>query len=221
MFSASLIRTPLIAALGVLACYTSELASAIDAPTGIPVKVRLEAKPEPSKAVGVVFSSGSSRQFTDTTISKIGDKLYEITFSVPRSALTDDAVATAFGFDAAGSVSFANVIPASASESQNFLASIPECPSEDSSHVSALTSPGTLQQLVDVRIERMNIVRFKIARLMDQDFLAKLQKFEEAFGLKYATPLSPELPPAELIDRLSRISHAVRKYQLYKPRATK
>jgi hypothetical protein len=221
MFSASLIRTSLIAVLGVFVYYSSEPALAIDTSTGIPVKVRLEAKPEPSRAVGVVFSSGSSRQFTDTSIAKIGDKLYEITFSVPRSTLTNDSVATAFGFDSAGTVSFANVVPAFASESQDLLASIPECPSEDSSHVSALTSPGTLQQLVDVRIERMNIVRFKIARLMDQDFLVKLQKFEEAFGLKFATPLSPELPPAELIDRLSRISHAVRKYQLYKPRAVK
>jgi hypothetical protein len=33
--------------------------------------------------------------------------------------------------------------------------------------------------------------------------------------------LSPELPAAELIDRLSRISHAVKKYQLYKPRTAK
>jgi len=201
--------------------FVTSTAFAIDLSQGIPVKVRLEAKPEPTRAVGIVFSSGKSRQFTGTTISKIGDKLYEITFAVPRSNLTDDSVATAIGFDEAGTVSFANVVPALPSESQEILSSIPECPGEDGAHAAALTSPATLQQLIDVRLERMNIVRFKIARVMDQDFLAKLQKFEEAFGLKYSTALSPELPAAELIDRLSRISHAVKKYQLYKPAPVK
>jgi hypothetical protein len=221
MLAPSTLRTSLNLLLAVMTCCTSLSALAIDSSQGIPVKVRLEAKPEPTKAVGIVFSSGSSRQFTATTISKIGDKLYEITFAVPRSSLADDSVATAIGFDQTGAVSFANVVPASPSESQELLSSIPECPGEDGSQVAAMTSPGTLQQLIDVRLERMNIARFKIARLMDQDFLAKLQKFEEAFGLKYSTSLSPELPAAELIDRLSRISHAVKKYQLYKPKPVK
>jgi hypothetical protein len=204
----------------VVSCY-SAVAFAADSSGDIPVKVRLEAKPEPAKAIGIVFSSGSSRQFSETSIAKIGDKLYEITFNVPRTSLGDESVATAIGFDQSGTVSFANVVPALTAESQDVLASIPECPGEDGSKMAAVASPGTLKQLVDVRIERMNIVRFKIARLMDQDFLAKLQKFEEAFGLRYSSPLSPELPAAELIDRLSRISHAVKKYQLYKPKTTK
>jgi hypothetical protein len=95
------------------------------------------------------------------------------------------------------------------------IAAIPECPAEDPSRIAALNSPGILQQLVDVRNERMNIVRLKISRLMDQDFLAKLRKFEEAFGLERSSELSADLPPEELIDRLSRIQHAVRKYKTY------
>lgn len=207
--------------IGTLTYQMNVPAFAADVAAGTPVKVRLEAKPEPIKAVGIVFTAGSSRQFPATTITKIGDKLYEISFSVPRSNLTEDSVATAFGFDQSGTVSFANVVPALTSESQELLASIPECPGEDGSNVAALTSPGTLQQLVDVRTERMNIVRFKIARLMDQDFLAKLQKFEEAFGLHHTTPLSPELPATELIERISRISNSVKKYQQFKPKAAK
>jgi hypothetical protein len=183
--------------------------------------VRLEAKPEPVRATGIVFSAGSSRQFTETTISKIGDKLYEISFTVPRTSVRDDSVATAIGFDQTGLTSFANVIPVLSSETRDLLASIPECPGEDGARMAAMTSPGTLQQLIDVRNERMNIVRFKIARLMERDFLLRLKKFEEAFGFHYASELSPELPAAELIDRLSRIQHAVRKYQRYKPRPAK
>jgi hypothetical protein len=50
---------------------------------------------------------------------------------------------------------------------------------------------------------------------MDEAFLQKLQKFEEAFGLKYSSELTADLPPQELIDRLSRIDQATRKYKIY------
>ena len=142
-------------------------------------------------------------------------------FPVPRSELREDSVATAFGYDQAGATSFANVVPALLSETRDLLASIPECSGEDGSRVAAVTSSGTLQQLIDVRNERLGIIRFKIARVMDRDFLAKLKKFEEAFGFTYAAELNPELPPEELVDRLSRIQNAVRKYQMYKPKSPK
>ena len=118
-------------------------------------------------------------------------------------------------FDASGTISFANVTPALADEVRELIASIPECAGENPASVAALNGPGILQQLVDVRTERMNIVRLRLARLMDQDFLAKLRKFEEAFGLGRPVELTPDLPAEELIDRLSRIQHAVRKYQMH------
>ena len=61
----------------------------------------------------------------------------------------------------------------------------------------------------------MKIVRLKLARAMDEAFLRKLQKFEEAFGLRYPTELSSDLPPQELIERLSRIDQATRKYKMF------
>jgi hypothetical protein len=182
----------------------------------VQIVVRLEAKPEPKKAVGLIFSASSSRQIEETSITKVGDKLYEISFVAPRTSLQSDSVASAIAYDETGTVSFANVTPALAPETREILASIPECPGEDGSRLTSVASPGTLQQLIDVRIERMNIVRLKISRIMDEAFVAKLQKFEEAFGLSHPSELSADLPADELIERLSRINHAVKKYQMYK-----
>jgi hypothetical protein len=170
-------------------------------------------------ATGIVFSSRSSFEVQETSITKIGDKLYEITFSVPRSKVQPDSVASARATNEEGVSVFAGVTPAIMSEAKDLLASIPECPGEDSSRAAlTTTTPGTLKQLVDVRAERMEIVRLKIKRAMDGNALAKLTKFEEAFGLTRSQELSADLPPAELIDRLSRIQHALRKYQSYKPK---
>jgi hypothetical protein len=179
----------------------------------IPVSVWVEAKPEPVRAKGLVFSSTKAQEVTDATLKKIGDKLYEVSFSVSRGELQDDSVATAVVYDADGRSSYANVTPALLSETRNVLSAIKDCPAEDTSSVALLNSPGTLQQLVDVRTERMQLIRLKIAKVLDKNFLAKLKKFEQVLGLERVDQLSADLPAAELIDRLSRIDHAIKKFQ--------
>lgn len=194
-------------------------ASALDLPLGeATVSVRVESKPQLTSAKGIVFSSRSSFEVPEAAVTKIGDKLYEITFSVPRSKVQADSVASAIATNEEGGTVFAGVTPAITSEARDLLASVPECPGQDSSRTIATTSPGTLKQLVDVRAERMDIVRIKLKRAMDGNVLAKLAKFEEAFGLTRAVELSPDLPPAELFDRLSNIQHALRKYQTHQPK---
>lgn len=183
----------------------------------VKVTVRAESKPNLVEATGIVFSAKSSLNIPETTINKIGDKLYEISFSVPRSKIQPDSVASALAKDDIGGAVFGNVTPAITSESRDLLTSVPECPGEDSSKITTISTPGALKQLVDVRAERLDIVRLKIKRAMDGNVLAKLTKFEEAFGLNRANELSADLPAAELIERLSRIEHALRKYQTYKP----
>jgi hypothetical protein len=196
----------------------SSLAYSLDLPgSNVSIAVRVESKPALVRARGIVFSSRSSLEIPDTEITKIGDKLYEITFSVPHSKVESDSVASAIATDENGANVFAAVTPAFDSAAKDLIASVPECPAEDSSRAVNTTSPGTIKQLVDVRAERMEIVRLKIKRAMDGNVLEKLAKFEEAFGLTRASELSPDLPPAELFDRLSRIQHALRKYQAYKP----
>ncbi len=206
------VATTLVALAPLLS--SSNFARALDLPgNSIPVSVWVEAKPEPVRAKGLIFSTTKSQEVSDATIKKIGDKLYEVSFSVSRSSLQDDSVATAVAYDAEGKASYANVTPALLSETRGILSSIKECPPEDTSSVALLSNPGTLQQLVDVRAERAQLVRLRIARILDRNFLAKLKKFEQVLGLSRVEDLNADLPAPELIDRLSRIDHAIKKFQ--------
>jgi hypothetical protein len=184
------------------------------------VNVRVEAKPEPKKAIGMVLSAGRAVEIQETTIKKIGEKLYLISFVVDRNIVRKDSVATAMAFDENGTVTFANVSPELLSESKTLISHIPECPAEDPSAVVKLDQQGPLEQLVDVRSERAEIARLKISRMLDEDFLSKLQRFEDAFGLDKTEELNANLPPEVLVDRLSRITHAVKKYRMFKKAPT-
>ena len=184
------------------------------------VNVRVEAKPEPKKAIGMVLSAGRAVEIQETTIKKIGEKLYLISFVVDRNIVRKDSVATAMAFDENGTVTFANVSPELLSESKTLISHIPECPAEDPSAVVKLDQQGPLEQLVDVRSERAEIARLKISRMLDEEFLSKLQRFEDAFGLDKTEELNANLPPEVLVDRLSRITHAVKKYRMFKKAPT-
>lgn len=187
-------------------------------PTNEPilVNVQVEAKPEPKKAIGMILSAGETVEIQDTSIKKVGEKTYAISFLVDRALVKRDTVATAMAFDENGHATFANVTPEITSGNHNAAARIPECPTEDPSVVVQLDQQGPLQQLVDVRTERAELARLKIGKLLDENFVAKLHRFEEAFGLKNAEDIDASLPPDVLVDRLSRVSHAVKKYRMFK-----
>lgn len=182
----------------------------------ITVNVQVEAKPEPKKAIGMVLSSGRTIEIEETTIKKVGEKLYLISFVVDRNVVRKDSVATAMAFDENGTVYFANVSPELLADNKNLLSRIPECPAEDPSAVVKLDQQGPLQKLVDVRTERAELARLKISTLLDEDFLEKLNRFEDAFGLDKSEEITATLPPEVLVDRLSRITHAVKKYRMFK-----
>ena len=184
------------------------------------VNVRVEAKPEPKKAIGMVLSAGRTVEIPETTIKKVGEKLYLISFIVDRNIVRKDSVATAMAFDENGNVSFANVSPELLSDGKTLISRIPECPSEDPSAIVKLDQQGPIQQLVDVRNERAELARLKISRMLDESFLTKLHRFEDAFGLDQSEELSASLPPEVLVDRLSRITHAVKKYRMFKKTPT-
>ncbi len=180
------------------------------------IKVKVEAKPEPSKAIGIVLSAGETIQVNDTTIEKVGDKLFDISFRVDASALSEDSVATAMAFNSNGDVVFANVTPALLSSTAALVASIPNCPPEDPSLAIQFNHFGPLQQLVDVRIARTELLRSNITSMLTPELTQRLTQLETALGLSRQEPLSSSLPPSELVDRLTRLDHALKKYKSFK-----
>jgi hypothetical protein len=168
----------------------------------------------------MVLSAGRTVEIPETTIKKVGEKLYIVSFIVDRNIVRKDSVATAMAFDETGKVSFANVSPELLSDGKTLISRIPECPSEDPSAIVKLDQKGPLQQLVDVRNERAELARLKISRMLDESFLTKLHRFEDAFGLDQSEELTASLPPEVLVDRLSRITHAVKKYRMFKKTPT-
>jgi hypothetical protein len=182
------------------------------------IKVRLETKPEPTNAIGILLSTDGAKQITETQIQKLSDRLYEVSFEVDRKQLQEDSVATAMAVSAMGDISFANVTPISAENGGDLLGSIPDCAPEDPTQIATLEQIGLVQQLVGVKKQRAALAKKKVAISLDEETAKKIQNFEAALGLSNVEPISADLPPTELVDRLSRLNFAIKRYKAFKPR---
>jgi hypothetical protein len=164
-------------------------------------------------------------------MQKIGDNLYEISFPVDPSELSDETVATAMTMTDGGDVAFANVTPALMHDAKTMVANIPECPAEGANADLLVHQMGTLRQLVEVRETRAALLRKRIQNSLSGGFSRRLIELEKFFGLNHMTELvvedeSPEeavkrIPAADLVDRLARLNFAIKKYEAFRPPAAK
>jgi hypothetical protein len=208
-------KTPLIRALStiVILFYSAYARGQSD---GVVINVQLEAKPKPVKATGILFSATTTSEYQSSEIKMIGDKLYSVSFKVPSGEIRPDSLASAYGVDENGKVSYGSVRPVQAATAVLDIASIPRCKDANIEQIATITNVGTLRQLIDVRTQRMEIIRTKIKQTLNGVQIEKMRKFEEAFGLPHNEPLSATLPPLELYERLSRIQASVEKYKQFK-----
>jgi hypothetical protein len=177
------------------------------------VQIDVQSQIEPSTAVGLVISADKTTQILDTTISKSAPGVITVTIPVPESAIGPDTTVSAVVLSAKGEVVFGNVKPVLGAELDLSLTSIPLCPPEQVSIAALSSQVSLLEELHRIRQKRRDQAKAQAAQLLSEDLLERLQKLERGFGLARETPLSADLPPLELVDRLSRLNDALRSWE--------
>lgn len=80
------------------------------------------------------------------------------------------------------------------------------CTSTIDDHNLASAQPAILQALVQVRAEKRELYKEKVTKLLEGDFLSTLRRLESGFGLGGSVPISPEMSPYELSERISALA---------------
>src|SRR5690606_18568761 len=82
---------------------------------------------------------------------------------------------------------------------------------EDSVDPSMQPQLSLVMNLLQVRDKRRDKVREGIAATLSGELLDKMQRYETGFGLERPAPLLADLTAFELVDRLDRILHTLKK----------
>ena len=179
-------------------------------PGDLVVQVNVATSFEPKEAVGLILSSSGVAERPSINLQKVKDGLLLVSFTYSKTDVKKDSFATAMVISANGDIAFGDVKALYGSSPKTSFYAIPQCPPDQNKVSIDRSKFGALETLVHYRTERRETYKKEIQEILSGPFLEKLKKLENGFGLTRGRPLSADLDPFELIDRLSRLKATVK-----------
>ncbi len=174
----------------------------------ITVSVDLPISDEPRSVTGIALGQ-SLQMIPSVSLKRFSVNTLTVTFDVPEKS----SAALAMAEMADGSTIFGDTRLVIDAKAEPSIASIPECPVVGVIKADA-SQRGLMESLVEIRTARRDVLKNRITALLAGNTLEKARKLEELFGLARPVPLSAELGPIEIIDRLTRLTAAIKSYRL-------
>ena len=197
-------RTLTAALLGFMITLTSSAAAEI-----YQIEIDVKNAPTPDAVVGLLLTSDGTTEVTETEIIEGPDGTLLVSFPYESEEIVQETLATALVKSANGEVAFGSMKPVHTPGPKDSFLRVPECPIEPTP-VRFQSQLSSIEHLVKIRSEH-RVNRYKlVSQVLSGDLLNQLKKFEKGFGLQTGTELSADLHPVELVDRLSRLHHALR-----------
>lgn len=178
------------------------------------VAVNVAARFVPASGLGLVLVPDGVIQKTEPKIDRISPDYVIVSFTVSRSEIARDSMATAVVMSDSGDVAFGDVKPLIPPLERSSFFTIPDCPTPQRDPTTLVNDAGLLESLVSIRAQRREANKKKLSALIDPSFQAKLSRAESIFGLSHEAPMTADLPPHELVDRASRLLQAVKNLDL-------
>lgn len=183
-----------------------------DSKTLTTVSIPLKADFRPAKALGLIISKKDVKQVWNAQVEEVDSNSYIVSFSVDKATtpLTTPLSAIAFSSDEkqnafADVKAFGNVL---------FPPAEQECISANKENLTTrVKSIAVQKKIVSIREARRQNKRNEFLASFDDKTKNKLDTLAVALGIPKEPALdSEELHPAILVDRLSRLEHALMNY---------
>lgn len=171
---------------------------------------------EPSTAVGLIMNSDGIVQKPGAEITKESPGVLKVSFLIDSGDIKPNTFASAIVYSSEGDMALSSVRALQA----NAILEVPVCPPEPVVVQNVSNQIGLLQSLVSVRGARRENAKARVKELLSGDLLETIKKLEKGFGISFNSEISSDIHPLELIDRLTRVLHAIKNYRAGKPAAT-
>lgn len=176
------------------------------------IEINVAGNFRPVGSQGLLFTNNG---VISKPVIKVENLANNMLVSIPYkpAEIEDGAMATAILFGPDGEAAFGDVKMIHDSVSTKSFYSLQECNNEPVVPEGLNQQVGLLESLVAIRVARREGHQLRLKKALEGNFVEKLKRLEKGFGLRYNTPLSENLNSFELVDRLSRLSNAIKNYQ--------
>ncbi len=172
-------------------------------------QINISAPFEPVRGVGLLLTPKSVVEVPSLKIEKVAEGIFVVSFTYPKDAKKKDTFASAMITSESGEMAFGDT-RSLAGGIESSIYALPKCPPGKGPPSLDESKFGAFESLVGFRAQRRETYQKELEGILDDDFIKTLTKLEEGFGLQRGRPISAKLPPAELIERLSRINATVK-----------
>lgn len=183
------------------------------------IEVNVAASFDPISAIGLFLSEKGAMERPAEQIRRVDPNTVVVKVPYLDRELPRDTMVTAILFSADGNLGFGSVRPIFTQDARESYLSLPYCPPEKLNFKVVESQLSSLENVLQLRVERRGILQVRVAQIMSDKLVEKLNRLERGFGLARTAPLSPSLPPVELIDRLNRILESIKSVKTSAPAA--
>lgn len=185
------------------------------------VEVVVPARFAPVTAVGILVTPEGTYRLPVAdpahSVRRRNDQEIIVPFSVDASIIRADTYAGALAVSAEGESAFGNMKRLSPkAPEQNLVKAVPLCPVKNINDAVLAAKASEVKQLVQLRLEKRELVRKMISDALTEEVAKRLQNLEGMLGLAYGSPFSSTLPAEELSIRLERINNALQNMDYHK-----
>ncbi len=187
------------------------------------VQVPIHATFEPKVTLGLVMrETGTTQKLeTESTRDRFGNIL--VSFKVADTDIdtegNTDTFVTAIAISEEDEIAFGEMRPLISGMLKPAHLTMPDCPTQSALSPTIQGQFAQLQSLVAVRKEMRDKFQAQLRTALSGELLTKLQKLEDGFGFRYEYSLSPDLPPFELLQRLTRLNMSIKNVKENKVRS--
>jgi hypothetical protein len=177
------------------------------------VEINVHSSFDPAQAVGLIFSSSGTEQKLGPKLRRVSEDMIVVSFPVVESSISADTFGSALVISNDGQVALGDVKSLALRSEHSSFYSLAACIEQEDPSALRISEVGPIQRLVEFRSKRRAVSRDKIKLLLNEDFLQKIAKLEQGFGLDRTKPLAADTHPLEIIDRASRLIQAITAYK--------
>jgi hypothetical protein len=206
-------RTLLLTAFVCLSALVSSRAYAAPAAAPESIEVAIRQTLTPAHVRGLIISANQLIEKDVAKYRQHPDGTLIVEVPITREEMRADTVVSAVAYTADGRAFYADVRAVGGANYKQLHLSQPPCGSRKQSIVVSAVDLeprlGDLQSLVDIRSKQRAQARAKISQAFSGDTLSRIRDLERDLGFQYSQPLSADLEPFELLDRLDRLARAL------------
>lgn len=177
------------------------------------IEVNVAGNFRPTGSQGILITSQGIINKPVVKVENLNTEMMVVSIPYTPQEIAEGAYATAVLFGPDGESAFGDVKLITDSLSTKSFYNMPECSSDAQIPEGLNQQVGLLESLVAIRVARREGHLLRLDKIFDSEFIEKLKRLEKGFGLRYNKALSKELTSFELVDRLSRLSNAIKNYQ--------